>query len=40
LADASVSSEGSMDLVFQHDKSDRKKKAAGGLLVSPLRAGQ
>ena len=40
LADASVSAEGSMDLVYQTDKSDRKKKAAGGLLVSPLRAGQ
>ena len=40
LADASASSEGSLDLVYQHDKTDRKKKAAGGLLVSPLRAGQ
>jgi pilus assembly protein CpaE len=40
LAEASVSSEGSMDLVYQHDKSDRKKKATGSLLVSPLRAGQ
>lgn len=40
LADASASSEGSLDLVYQTDKSDRKKKATGGLLVSPLRAGQ
>jgi pilus assembly protein CpaE len=40
LAEASASSEGSQDLVYQHDKSDRKKKATGGLLVSPLRAGQ
>ena len=40
LADASVSAEGSMDLVYQHDKSDRKKKTTGSLLVSPLRAGQ
>jgi pilus assembly protein CpaE len=40
LAEASPSSEGSLDLVFQHDKSDRKTKTAGSLLVSPLRAGQ
>jgi len=40
LADASASAEGSMDLVYQTDKSDRKKKASSGLLVSPLRAGQ
>ncbi|HUK23661.1 MAG TPA: AAA family ATPase [Terriglobales bacterium] len=40
LAEASPSSEGAMDLVFQHDKTDRKKKASGTLLVSPLRAGQ
>jgi hypothetical protein len=40
LADASVTAEGSMDLVYQTDKSDRKKKTPGGLLVSPLRAGQ
>jgi pilus assembly protein CpaE len=39
LADASTS-QGSLDLVFQPDKSEVKKKAAGGLLnVSPLRAG-
>ena len=40
LAEASPSSEGSLDLVFQHDKADRKTKATGSLLVSALRAGQ
>jgi pilus assembly protein CpaE len=41
LADASATSEGSLDLVYQPDKSDTsKKKAPGRLLVSPLRAGQ
>ena len=40
LAQASAGAEGSMDLVFQHDKGDAKKKAAGRLLISPLRAGQ
>jgi pilus assembly protein CpaE len=39
LAEATPSSEGAMDLVYQHDKSDRKKKIAGRLLT-PLRAGQ
>jgi Flp pilus assembly CpaE family ATPase len=32
--------DGSMDLVYQHDKSEQKKKAAAGLFVSPVRAGQ
>jgi pilus assembly protein CpaE len=40
LAEASPSAEGALDLVFQHDKTDRKKQASGTLLVSPLRAGQ
>jgi len=40
LADASPTSEGSPDLVFQPDKSERKKKPAASLMVSPLRAGQ
>jgi len=40
LASASPTSEGSLDLVYQHDKADRKKKAAGRLLITPLRAGQ
>jgi pilus assembly protein CpaE len=39
LAEATPSSEGAMDLVYQHDKSDRKKKLTGRLLT-PLRAGQ
>jgi pilus assembly protein CpaE len=38
LAEASTS-QGSLDLVFQPDKSEVKKKAPGSLLVSPLRAG-
>jgi pilus assembly protein CpaE len=38
LAEASSDSDGSMNLVFQHDKTDRKKKASGRLMVSPLRA--
>jgi pilus assembly protein CpaE len=40
LAEASPTSEGSLDLVYQPDKSDTKKKTAGRLLISPLRAGQ
>jgi pilus assembly protein CpaE len=40
LAQASAGAEHSMDLVFQHDKSDAKKKPTGRLLISPLRAGQ
>jgi pilus assembly protein CpaE len=40
LAEASPTSEGSLDLVYQPDKSDAKKKATGRLLISPLRAGQ
>lgn len=40
LAQASTSAEGSLDLVYQHDKADSKKKAGGRLLISPLRAGQ
>jgi pilus assembly protein CpaE len=39
LADASPTSEGSLDLVYQPDKSDTNKKAARSLLISPLRAG-
>jgi len=39
LADASTTSEGSLDLVYQPDKSEAKKKAARSLLISPLRAG-
>ncbi|HTR65367.1 MAG TPA: AAA family ATPase [Terriglobales bacterium] len=40
LATAAPTAEGSLDLVYQHDKTDRKKKTAGRLLISPLRAGQ
>ncbi|HTF45796.1 MAG TPA: hypothetical protein VK641_17955, partial [Terriglobales bacterium] len=40
LADASASSEGSMDLSYNPDKTGSKKKAVGHLLISPLRAGQ
>lgn len=40
LADASPTAEGSLDLVYQPDKSDTKKKASSHLLISPLRAGQ
>jgi pilus assembly protein CpaE len=39
LARAS-SEEGSMDLAYEHDKGDAKKKPTGRLLISPLRAGQ
>jgi len=40
LADASPTAEGSLDLTYQADKSEPQKKAAAGLLISPLRAGQ
>jgi pilus assembly protein CpaE len=39
LAEAAPSAEGSLDLVYETDKSDRKKKLTGRLLT-PLRAGQ
>jgi pilus assembly protein CpaE len=39
LAGAS-GSEGTLDLVYQQDKSDPKKKASRRLIISPLRAGQ
>jgi len=39
LAQASTNDEGTLDLVYQHDKSD-PKKSAGRLMISPLRAGQ
>lgn len=40
LAEASATSEGSLDLLYQPDKSDAKKKGAGSFLMSPARAGQ
>ncbi|HXZ34243.1 MAG TPA: AAA family ATPase [Terriglobales bacterium] len=40
LAEASTTNEGSLDLLYQPDKSDAKKKGAGSFLMSPVRAGQ
>jgi pilus assembly protein CpaE len=40
LAEAATSGEGALDLIYQPDKSDSKKKGAGGFLMSPVRAGQ
>jgi len=40
LVEASTGNEGMLDLAPQRDKVDGKKKAPGGLLISPLRAGQ
>jgi len=40
LAEAAHSAEGSLDLTYQADKTDPKKKPSGRLLISPLRAGQ
>jgi pilus assembly protein CpaE len=40
LASAAPNAEGALDLVYQHEKPDAKKKAATRLLISPLRAGQ
>jgi len=40
LAEASPTAEGSLDLAYQADKPETKKKTTGGLLISPLRAGQ
>jgi pilus assembly protein CpaE len=40
LAEAAATSEGSLDLVYQPDKTDAKKKPARSLLISPARAGQ
>jgi pilus assembly protein CpaE len=40
LAGASITSEGALSLVYQHDKSDSKKRGPGQLIVSPMRAGQ
>jgi pilus assembly protein CpaE len=39
LAEASNVEDG-LDLVFQHDRENAKKKSPGRLLISPLRAGQ
>jgi pilus assembly protein CpaE len=40
LVEASSGNEGMLDFAAQREKSDAKKKAPGGLLISPLRAGQ
>lgn len=40
LADASPSTEGSMDLIYRTEKLDGKKKPSASLLISPARAGQ
>jgi len=40
LAGATASAEGALSLLYQHDKGDGKKRAAGNLMVSPMRAGQ
>src|SRR5271157_1737197 len=40
LAGATTSGEGALSLLYQHDKGDSKKRAAGHLIVSPVRAGQ
>ena len=40
LVEASPSAEGSLDLVYRHDKSEDKKKPSRNLLISPARAGQ
>jgi pilus assembly protein CpaE len=40
LAQASPTTEGSLDLSYRDEKSDSSKKSAGRLLISPLRAGQ
>lgn len=40
LAGATTSAEGNLSLLYQHDKSDTKKRsAAGPLIISPARAG-
>ncbi|MFY9976701.1 MAG: AAA family ATPase [Candidatus Sulfotelmatobacter sp.] len=40
LAEASSTPEDGLDLVYDQEKSDSRKKAAGRLIVSPARAGQ
>jgi len=40
LAGATTATEGALSLVYQHDKAEGKKRAAGHLIVSPVRAGQ
>jgi pilus assembly protein CpaE len=40
LAEASPTSEGGLDLVYDQEKSNPKKKAPGRLVITPARAGQ
>jgi pilus assembly protein CpaE len=40
LAGATATAEGALSLHYQHDKGDDKKRGAGHLVVSPMRAGQ
>ena len=40
LAGATTTAEGTLSLLYQHDKGDSKKRGAGHLVVSPMRAGQ
>jgi len=40
LAGASTSSEGSLSLLYGHDKAEGKKRGPSHLIVSPMRAGQ
>jgi pilus assembly protein CpaE len=40
LAGASPSAEGTLSLLYQHDKGESKKRSPGRLIVSPARAGQ
>jgi pilus assembly protein CpaE len=40
LAGATSSAEGALTLVYQHDKSDSKKRSTSRLIISPARAGQ
>jgi pilus assembly protein CpaE len=40
LAGATTAAEGALSLLYQHDKSDSKKRTSGQLLVSPMRVGQ
>jgi pilus assembly protein CpaE len=40
LAGATTTAEGALSLLYQHDKGDGKKRGAGSLVVSPMRAGQ
>ena len=40
LAGATTAADGALSLVYQHEKADGRKRPAGQLVVSPIRAGQ